>query len=80
MICMDNLLLWLEISYSSHNPLTLVLIIPMSQIAYKETRGSYIGQNHDTLAYHNDTTDNCYVMQTAVCFNCPGDKCLSHAK
>ena len=29
----------------------------MSQIAYKETRGSYIGQNYDTLAYHNNTTD-----------------------
>ena len=43
--------------YSAGNTLKLVLIILMSQIAYKETRGSYIGQNYDTLAYGNYTTD-----------------------
>ena len=29
----------------------------MSQVAYKETKGSYIGQNYDTLVCHTYTID-----------------------
>ena len=38
----------------------------MSQIAYKETRGSYIGKSYDTLAYHNYTID--YPKDNSVTF------------
>ena len=44
-------------SHSPGNTLTCVLIVLMSQIAYKETRTSYIRQNYDTLAYSNYITD-----------------------
>ena len=52
MVCM-NTVLWSETFHSFGNTLTLVLIVLVWQIAYKELRDSYIGQNYETLAYHN---------------------------
>ena len=51
-IIVGNILLFWQHS------LTLVLIIPMPQISYKEFRTSDIGQHYDTLAYQNYTKDH----------------------